>query len=200
MAVKPFYQSCENNKKPILEQLKVILKDKPQVLEIGTGSAQHALYFASQLPHLQWQTSDRAENIEGIQSWLTETTLTNVLAPWLLEIGENTQWPTQKFDAIFSANTCHIMAWEEVVAMFHGLYHCLKVGGVLIQYGPFNHNHQFTSESNANFDQWLKQQGEHMGIRDISDLEKLANENKMQLIQQITMPSNNQILVWELQR
>ncbi len=197
MADKPFAQSCENNKQVILEQLEKLIKKPTQLLEIGSGTGQHAVFFAERLPHINWQTSDQAEHHSAIKIWLTEAELENLQFPILLDVSEKSHWPQQRYQAVFTANTSHIMSWPQVMDMFEGVSQSLDEQGLFIQYGPFNKNGQFTSESNARFEQWLKNRGEHMGIRDLDELIKLADGLGLKLKQEIPMPANNFILVWE---
>jgi cyclopropane fatty-acyl-phospholipid synthase-like methyltransferase len=191
---KPYSAACERNSGPILQAITPLLTSSHSLLEIGSGTGQHAVTFARQLAHLQWQTSDRAEYHPGILAWLDEAALPNVLPPLELNIGKS-PWPQKQFDAVFTANTCHIMAWEEVQLMFAGVANMLNNGGLFLIYGPFNYAGQFTSESNQQFDASLRQQAVHMGIRDIEKIIKLANQHGMQLQQDIAMPANNRLLV-----
>ncbi|MFZ6711737.1 DUF938 domain-containing protein [Undibacterium sp. TC9W] len=191
---KPYSAACERNSGPILQAITPLLTRSHSLLEIGSGTGQHAVTFARQLAHLQWQTSDRAEYHPGILAWLDEAALPNVLPPLELNIGKS-PWPQKQFDVVFTANTCHIMAWEEVQLMFAGVANMLNNGGLFLIYGPFNYAGQFTSESNQQFDASLRQQAAHMGIRDIEKIIKLANQHGMQLQQDIAMPANNRLLV-----
>jgi len=196
MADKPFAQSCENNQQAILEQLQKLINKPCNVLEIGSGTGQHAVYFAKHLPFIHWQTSDKAENHPGIKLWLQESQLANIKAPLTLDVSQKSQWPSQTYPAIYTANTAHIMSWQDVEAMFIGVAECLETEGIFIQYGPFNKNGEFTSESNAHFQLWLKSQADHMGIRDLEELELLAEKVGLRLRDEILMPANNFILVW----
>lgn len=191
---KPYSAACERNSGPILQAITPILADCHSLLEIGSGTGQHAVSFAQHLPHLQWQTSDRPEYHPGILAWLDEAALTNVLPPLELNIGKS-PWPERQFDAVFTANTCHIMAWEEVQLMFAGVASVLADGGRFCIYGPFNYAGQFTSASNQQFDASLKQQAAHMGIRDIEKIIKLADQHGMRLLEDVAMPANNRLLV-----
>lgn len=191
---KPYSAACERNSGPILQAITPLLTSSHSLLEIGSGTGQHAVTFARQLAHLQWQTSDRAEYHPGIRAWLDEAVLPNVLPPLELNIGKS-PWPQKQFDAVFTANTCHIMAWEEVQLMFAGVTSVLNNGGLFFIYGPFNYAGQFTSESNQQFDASLRQQAAHMGIRDIEKIIELAIQHGMQLQEGIAMPANNRLLV-----
>ncbi|MBQ0759475.1 MAG: DUF938 domain-containing protein [Zhongshania sp.] len=190
---KPFSQACENNKQPILNHLKTALQKCQHVLEIGSGTGQHAVYFAANMPHLVWQCSDRADNIAGICSWLDGTELP---APLTLDVRDS-NWPRQQYDAIFSANTLHIMSWTEVELFFEKVTTQLKANALLCIYGPFKYNGEFTSPSNANFDLWLKRNNPKSGIRDMEAIRELANHAGFQLLADHKMPANNQLLIWQ---
>jgi cyclopropane fatty-acyl-phospholipid synthase-like methyltransferase len=193
-ADKPFSPSCERNREAILGVLREHFADRRSVLEIGSGTGQHAVYFAAALPNATWQTSDVAENISGIRRWLDEAALPNTPEPLALDVAG--EWPDRKFDAVFSANTLHIMSWASVQAFFEGIDRVLLAGGVVAVYGPFNYNGRFTSESNAAFNDWLQARGAHMAIRDFESVNALALGVGLQLIADLAMPANNRTLVW----
>jgi len=193
---KPFAESCEENKQVILSVIKELFKEPGTVLEVGSGTGQHAVYFANQLAHLQWQPSDRQENLPGIQAWLDEAGLENMLPLCELDV-EHSCWPAGGFDYSFSANTVHIMSWQAVQALFAGLAGSLRSGARFALYGPFNYHGQYTSDSNARFDQWLKQRDPLSGIRDFDALDQLAQQAGMSFCGDIEMPVNNRILVWK---
>ncbi|WP_298608914.1 DUF938 domain-containing protein [uncultured Thiothrix sp.] len=193
--MKPYAASCDENREPILAVLKNLLHDRHALLEIGSGTGQHAVYFGEAFPQLTWQTSDQLEYHVGIQAWLAEAQLPNVLEPLLLDVRQAT-WPGLKVDAVFSANTLHIMSREAVQACFAGVERLLPSDGLFIVYGPFNYAGQFTSASNARFDQWLKQRDPESGIRNFEDLNLLAANAGMELQADYEMPVNNRILVW----
>ncbi len=197
MTEKPFSQSCENNKKPIINELKVCFKQCLSVLEIGSGTGQHAVYFAKHLPWLSWQSSDRLENHPGILAWIESEPSENLFVPFELDVTNRKHWPDRKFDAVFTANTAHIMSWPEVKQLFSGVGRLLNKDGLFVQYGPFNRNGEFTAPGNREFEKWLKSQGEHMGIRDLGELSVLANLNGLKFVEEIAMPANNMMLVWK---
>lgn len=194
--MKPFSEACEQNKQPILDVLRVEFANCRSVLEIGSGTGQHAVFFARELPHLAWQTSDVREAHAGIQSWLTESGQRTIAQPLALEIGAD-PWPENRFDGVFSANTTHIMGWPQVERMFEGIPGVLATGGVFCLYGPFNYNGRYTSESNARFDVWLRDRDPDSGVRDFEKLDALARAGGMSLVQDYEMPVNNRILVWK---
>lgn len=193
-AEKPHSPSCERNRDPILAVLQEQFAGRRRVLEIGSGTGQHAVYFAKALPHLVWQASDVAENLPGVRQWLDEERLPNTPAPLLFNVAA--EWPQQKFDAIFSANTLHIMSWPEVERFFTRLPGVLERDAVVAIYGPFNYGGKFTSESNAQFNDWLLERGAHMAIRDFEAVNTLAGAIGLKLIADIVMPANNRTLVW----
>ena len=192
---KPNAPSCEKNRDPILGVLQTHFADRRRVLEIGSGTGQHAIYFAERLPHLHWQTSDRPENLPGIVAWLADAALPNTPPPFEFDV--QAAWPDGAYDAVFSANTLHIMPWPAVEAFFAGLPAVLTAGAKLVIYGPFNYGGQFTSESNARFDVWLKEKAPHQGIRDAEKVFALAESAGLRLREDCEMPSNNRCLVWQ---
>ncbi|HTE40246.1 MAG TPA: DUF938 domain-containing protein [Steroidobacteraceae bacterium] len=191
---KPHSQACDRNRNPILEVLRGYFADRRRVLEVGSGTGQHAVHFAKAMPHLIWQTADVPDNLPGIRAWLDEAALPNTPSP--IDLDVNDAWPSTTFDAVFSANTLHIMSWPSVRRMFSMLDRVLAVDCVLIIYGPFNYDGRFTSESNASFDASLKARGSHMGIRDIEAVTELATEIGLRLAEDVSMPANNRTLIW----
>jgi cyclopropane fatty-acyl-phospholipid synthase-like methyltransferase len=195
MIDKPFSESSAENREPILAVLREVFANCSKVLEIGSGTGQHAVYFGAELSHLSWQTADLPQHHAGIRMWLDEVALANVLAPIALDVNR-TDWLDGRYDAVFSANTLHIVSWPEVEKLFAGVGTVLQPGGVLAIYGPFNYNGQFTSPSNARFDQWLKSRDPASGVRDIEAVDKLAQAQNLILQRDIAMPVNNRTLVW----
>ena len=195
MPDKPFSAPCERNREPILAVLREHFADRRRVLEIGSGTGQHAVHFAAAMPHLLWQASDRAENLPGIRQWLAEAALPNTPAPLELDVAGD-RWPAQTFDAIFSANTLHIMSWSEVETLFAKLPAIATDTATLAIYGPFNYDGQYTSASNAAFDRELKTRAPHMGIRDFAAVDALARAAGFMPIDDVAMPANNRTLVW----
>lgn len=193
--MKPFAESCEENKLPILAVLRTEFAAVTRVLEIGSGTGQHAIFFARELPHLTWQTSDVAEYHPGIRAWIGDAALDNVRAPLTLDVARDV-WPAATYDGVFSANTTHIMGWPEVEAMFAGIGTVLETGGRFCLYGPFNYGGDYTSASNARFDQWLKARDPRSGVRDFEALNRLAEAAGLRLLKDYAMPANNRTLVW----
>lgn len=195
MFVNPDAPACARNREPILEVLRDHLHDRRSVLEIGSGTGQHAIFFADRLPHLLWQTSDRPENLPGIAAWLAEAALPNTPAPLALDVLAS--WPAARFEAIFSANTLHIMAWPTVERLFARLPEVLAEQAKVAIYGPFNYGGRYTSASNAVFDASLKEKAAHQGIRDFEAVNTLAEKAGLKLLEDRAMPSNNRCLVWQ---
>jgi cyclopropane fatty-acyl-phospholipid synthase-like methyltransferase len=191
---KPHSPSCERNSEPILAVLREHFSDRRHVLEVGSGTGQHAVHFAAALPQLTWQSSDRAENLPGIRAWFDEAGLPNTPPPLILDVAG--PWPAGPFNAVFSANTLHIMAWQEVEQFFAHLPAVTGPDATLVVYGPFNTHGRFSSDSNAAFDQWLKAQGTHMGIRDVEAVDTLADHAGFALIDDVAMPANNRCRIW----
>lgn len=191
---KPFSQSCENNKKPILEVIRDVFTDPVTVWEIGSGTGQHACFFAAELPHLCWQPTELKDNLAGINAWRQETGLMNLNEPLALDVTEN-QWPCSSIDALFTANTLHIMSWSQVALLFERLGCYLNPSASVCIYGPFNYKGSYTSDSNARFDQWLKERDSLSGIRDFEAVFDLAQRQGISLIKDHAMPANNRLLV-----
>jgi cyclopropane fatty-acyl-phospholipid synthase-like methyltransferase len=193
--MKPFSEACEQNKHPILEVLRHEISHCKKLLEIGSGTGQHAVFFGGMFPELIWQTSDVSHSHAGIQAWLNETELANVLPPIALDVIHD-PWPSREYNAVFSANTTHIMSWQAVEIMFKGIGEVLLDQGIFCLYGPFNYHGRYTSESNARFDEWLKARDPQSGVRDIEAINQLAIDAGMTLKKDYEMPANNRLLVW----
>ncbi len=193
--MKLYSAACDENKEPIRAVLREVFAECRAVLEIGSGTGQHAVYFARHLSHLVWQPGDVAENLASINAWREEARLANVLAPLQLDVNHE-PWPAVNADAVFSANTAHILSWPEVQRMFAGAAKVLERGGVFALYGPFNYGGQYTSASNARFDAWLKARDPLSGVRDFEALDTLAQAHGMTRLMDYAMPVNNRTLVW----
>lgn len=192
---KPFSESCVQNQSVILDIIKPLLRDCHQLLEIGSGTGQHAVYFTQAMPHLQWQTSDRSEYHQGIQSWIDGANHKKLLNPIALDVSKDV-WPSKTYDAIFTANTLHIMSKKEVASFFENLPSCLHEKSLVLAYGPFNIKGQYTSLSNERFDAWLHSNDLKSGIKDFEWINKLAEQAGLILVEDYAMPANNQILYW----
>ena len=201
---KPFSPACDRNREPILALLRECFADVREVLEIGSGTGQHAVHFAAAMPWLSWQCSDRAEHLPGIRAWLDEAALPNTPAPLALDV-DTGPWPRPaaagvgaggSFDGMFSANTLHIMGWPSVQRFFAGVDTALAPGGTLVVYGPFNYDGRFSSDSNREFDGWLRARDPASGIRDFEAVDALARNIGLALQADVAMPANNRCLVW----
>lgn len=209
---QPYSQACENNKQPILTILAKVFSKTKRVLEIGSGTGQHAVYFGQNLPHLTWQTSDLAINHAGINAWLNAAALANVVSPIVIDL--NAAWPlpnhktkhndqsehnnmqSQPIDGLYTANTLHIISWPLVIKLFDGIAQNLSANANVCIYGPFKYDGKFTSESNASFDARLKEADSQRGIRDIEAILTLASSAGLKLIDDHEMPANNRLLVF----
>ena len=191
---KPFAPSAERNREPILAVLRHHFAEVARVLEIGSGTGQHGVYFAMKMPWLTWQCSEREEHLPGIRQWLEEAMLPNTPPPIALDV--DGEWPSQHFNAVFSANTLHIMGWAAVENFFRGVGALLGPRGSLVVYGPFNYEGRYTSDSNREFDGWLKARDPQSAIRDFEAVDALAREQGLLLIDDVAMPANNRCLVW----
>jgi cyclopropane fatty-acyl-phospholipid synthase-like methyltransferase len=192
---RPNAPATDRNREAILEVLVDEFSDRHEVLEIGSGTGQHAVYFANAMSHLIWQTSDVAGNHTGIRSWIEFSNIDNVKLPLDLNV-ESENSIDGKFDAVYSSNTAHIMSMHAVERMFELVGKLLPMNGKFCLYGPFNRNGDFTSESNARFDASLRSQDPSMGIRNFEDLEALAEKAGMQRSSLYAMPANNFMAVW----
>ena len=194
----PFSQACERNKDIIFDTIKAHLDTATKVLEIGSGTAQHAMHFAQSCPHLSWQTSDQSFYLDGIRAQLSNNNIVNVLPPLELDVNQSA-WVSDStvYDIVYTANTLHIMRWGDVQAFFAGLGQVTKSGSLLIVYGPFKYAGEFTSHSNGGFDQSLRAGGQGSAIRDFEAVNQLAIANGFRLLMDVSMPANNQCLVWQ---
>lgn len=197
---KPFSAACERNRDPILAVMRTQLQGPARVLEIGSGTGQHAVHFAAHLPQLQWQTSDLAENHDGIRAWLEEANLPNVMQPITLDMAA-ADWTDKLagdgFSVVYTANTSHIMAWSQVESMIAGIGLLLPSGGLLFVYGPFHYGGMPTSAGNAQFDVALRADAPHRGIRDIEAIQRLTAEHGLHQLDDHEMPANNRLLIFQ---
>jgi SAM-dependent methyltransferase len=192
---KPEAPATDRNREAILAVLRIEFETAQSVLEIGSGTGQHAVYFGRELAWLQWQTSDRQANHDGINAWLADASLANVCPPLILDVEEVRNVPGN-YDAVFSANTAHIMNFDAVTCMFGLVGDSLAASGCFCLYGPFNIDGEFTSASNKAFDQSLKSQDPRMGIRDLESLHALAAGSGLSHARSYAMPANNMLIVW----
>lgn len=190
----PDAPACARNRDAILEQLQRLLADRRRVLEIGSGTGQHAVYFAPRLPHLVWQTSERVDNLPGIRAWLAEKPAANLPVP--LHLNVDGDWPATDVDTVFTANTLHIMSADSVRTLFRRLASLLQPGGLLIVYGPVKIAGEFIGPSNGDFDHWLRARDPLSGIRDLEWLDQLARDAGLVREELHYLPANNQLLVY----
>ena len=199
---KPYSPACDRNREPILQVLRGCFADRRRVLEIGSGTGQHAVHFAAAMPWLTWQCSDVAENLPGIGMWLEEAALANTPPAIELDVGGDWSQVLHEgcgaFDAVFSANALHIMGWPQVESFFAGIgaLFAAQLVGVLAVYGPFNYGGEYTSQSNRQFDDWLKARDARSAIRDFEAVDALAQAAGLRLADDVAMPANNRCLVW----
>lgn len=190
-----FSEACERNKDPILAVLRPAFAASREALEIGSGTGQHAVYFARHLPQLRWHPSDTAENLAALRARIAQEGTPNIAPPVRLDVRAH-PWPVSGVDAVFSANTLHIMSWEAVQEFFRGVGELLAGAGVLAVYGPFRYAGRYTSESNAMFDRYLQERDSVSGIRDFEAVDALARREGLELDSDHDMPAHNRTLVW----
>jgi SAM-dependent methyltransferase len=191
----PSSDACERNKDPILAVLRVCLADKAHVLEIGSGTGQHAVYFARHLPHLSWHPTEQLSYLEDLAARVRLEGTDNLRPPTVLDVRQAV-WPARLVDAVFTANTLHIMPWSAVVALYRGVGEVLAPGGVLCIYGPFRYAGEYTSDSNRAFDCMLQERDPLSGIRDIEAVRALASPYGLSLTADHDLPANNRLLVF----
>jgi cyclopropane fatty-acyl-phospholipid synthase-like methyltransferase len=189
----PFSEACERNKAPILDVLRSAFAERTHVLEIGSGTGQHAVHFAAHLTHLTWHPTEQLAYLADLGARVKLEGPPNLRAPTVLDVNQSV-WPLRAVDAIFTANTLHIMAWAEVMALYRGLDAVLSRGGVLCVYGPFRYNGRYTSDSNQDFDRMLQERDPKSGLRDIHDLTALAAQYGLRLRADHDLPANNRLL------
>lgn len=194
---KPYSAACERNQEPILEILQqVILPSDRRLLEVGTGTGQHAVYFAPHFPQLEWHPTDLSENLPGMKLWFQEARVPSIQKPVRLDVGKD-DFPKLKFDVVFTANTFHIMHWKECKSFMKLLGNRLREGSRFIVYGPFKYDGKYTSESNSEFDNSLKERDPLMGIRSFEDIHNSMIKNGFELLDDFEMPANNRMLVFQ---
>ncbi|NND37783.1 MAG: DUF938 domain-containing protein [Gammaproteobacteria bacterium] len=198
-----YSEACERNKYPILNILEDAFANSSVVLEIGGGTGQHAVFLAERLSHLRWHPTDRAEALDALSERVRREGPENCEAPVALD-ADDRPWPAtvveRRFDAVFTANTLHIMSWDSVENLFDGIGPVLAGGGKLCVYGPFRYAGRFTSPSNERFDAALRARDPLSGIRDFEAMNELATRQGLQLTSDHAMPANNQLIVWSRAR
>jgi cyclopropane fatty-acyl-phospholipid synthase-like methyltransferase len=196
---KPFSPSCERNRGPILNILSAYLPEHKRLLEVGSGTGQHAVYFAPKFDDLTWITTDRDENHAGIKAWLDEEKASNIEGPLSFNLGADS-FPATNIDVVYTANTFHIMPWEIVQELISISGANLEKGSLFIVYGPFIYDGRFTSPSNEEFHQILRQRASHQGIREFKNVNKMFEKAGFKLMEDFSMPANNQTLVFKKNR
>jgi cyclopropane fatty-acyl-phospholipid synthase-like methyltransferase len=189
----PFSEACERNKAPILDVLRTALAERTHVLEIGSGTGQHAVHFAAHLTHLTWHPTEQLAYLADLDARVKLEGSRNLCPPAVLDVNQSV-WPLRTVDAIFTANTLHIMSWAEVRVMYRGLDAVLSPGGILCAYGAFRYNGRYTSNSNQDFDRMLQERDPNSGLRDINDLTALAAQYGLRLRADHDLPANNRLL------
>lgn len=192
---KPFSPACERNRLPILEKLKDLLKEGDHIFEIGSGTGQHALYFSDALPQISWTASDHKSNHFGIGQWISESQYGNIYGPESYIATEN-EIPIKNENVAFTANSLHIMDEDEAVVLFHDLAKSKTIELFLI-YGPFKYEGKNTSESNENFDRFLRERDLDSGIRDFEWVQSILSSLDFKLLHDHVMPANNRLLVFK---
>lgn len=193
--MKQFSPSCERNQAHILGVLQDVLPKAGTVLEIGSGTGQHAVYFATHLPQLQWQPTDLSENFPSIRAWAAEAGLSNLRGPLELDLLAPTR-QTIPADALVCINAIHIVAWPGVENLFAYARRVLPKDGVLYVYGPYRYADRPLEPSNESFDQWLKARDPASGVRDFDAVDALARQNDFRLAGDQSMPANNRSIWW----
>ena len=191
---KPYAESCDQNREPIEAVLKRFVSDTLSVLEIGSGTGQHAVYFAGCYPWLTWQTTELPQHHAGIRAWISDSSLDNVIEPFELDVSGS--WPDKHYDLIFTANTLHIISMDQAESLFRQVPRCMHENSVLIMYGPFNYQGRYTSPSNERFDAWLKQRDPASGIKNFDWLRDIAAGCGLECAHDFSMPANNRCLIW----
>lgn len=193
----PCAPSCERNQGPILDQLNHLWPTGGHLLELGSGTGQHAAFITQHRPDILWQTTEIAENLPITQQWFKASSQTNFLEPKLLDI-DRLPWSYQpSFDAVYAANVVHFIAWTSVVNLLRGAYETLKPGGWLFFYGPYRYDQTFTSQGDAELDDWLKSQNALAGIKNIEEVHQAASHQGFEFINDLPMPANNRFLVFQ---
>lgn len=193
--MKQYAESCERNKAPILEVLREIFARPGLVLEIGSGTGQHAAYFAKHLPHLRWQPTDLPENLASIRAWVAEARTLNLLSPLVLNLLSD-EWPVAGTQGVVCVNTVHIVGWPAVERLFAGVARMLETDGIFYVYGPYRYRQRPLEPSNVQFDAWLKARDPASGIREFEAVNELALANGLQLAGDRPMPANNRSIWW----
>ncbi len=190
---KPYAPAYDRNRDPILSVLHRVLPEQGQVLEIGSGTGQHAAFFSAALPHLQWLPSDLPPRLSGITQWCDQSGNDKCLAPVAIDL-LRASLSLPRSDAIVCINIVHIVAWAGVQNLFKAARDCLSPGQVLYLYGPYRYADRPFEPSNEEFDRWLKVRDPLSGVRDFDAVRDLAASCAFDLSLDLPMPSNNRSL------
>ena len=191
--------SAARNRDPILNVLQRVLPQRARVLEVASGTGEHAVFFARAMPGVVWRPSDPdAEARASIAAWVEAEALPNVRAPAEVDVTAEF-WSVEAeapFDALVAINMIHISPWEATLGLMAGAGRILRPGGLLYTYGPYMRGGRHTAPSNENFDEWLKERDERFGVRDVDEVERAANAQGLSLREIVDMPANNLSLVF----
>ncbi len=194
---KPFSAACERNRDPIFDVLRQYIKpEHTHLLEIGSGTGQHAVYFAPHFKHMTWITSDVPAHHLGMVMWFKEFKIPNISGPIRFKVGID-EFPKQPVNIVYTANTFHIMSWKNVKTLMKMFGHRLRKNSLVMIYGPFNYDGKFTSPSNEQFDRMLKEENPDSGIRNFEDVNKAMIKNGFELLKDHEMPANNRMLIYK---
>jgi len=191
---RPFSAPAQRNRDPILRVLKAWLPARGRMLEIGAGTGQHARYFARHLPDWSWLATEHPERLAELGAGLAAAGPGNLEPPAALDVTGD--WPPGPWDAVYSANTAHIMAWPAVTAMFAGVAESMRPNGRFFLYGPFMRGGRHHAESNARFDAGLREREAGMGVRDLDELDRMAAPMGLERVAELQMPANNHTLIF----
>ncbi len=194
--MKQHAPACDRNQAFILETLAGILPGKKKLLEIGSGTGQHAAYLAPQFPNLTWFPTDLEENLASINAWCNDSPAANIETASVLNLATG-QWPVKSCDAVVCINTIHIISWELVEKLFTGAANVLSKEGVFYVYGPYEYENEPLAESNQNFNAWLQQRDPASGIRKFEKVNELARKNDLIFQFDKSMPANNRSICWK---
>ena len=194
--MKQCWPAPERNKGPIADVLERVLLPGHSLLEIASGTGQHAAHFAQRWPELTVHPSDlEPENLRSIGAWVEESQLPNLMQPVALDV-RSAPWPVSMVDAIFNANMIHISAWECCIGLLEGAMRHLHPGGYLVLYGPFRIGGRHTAPSNEAFDRGLRARNPRWGVRDLEEVASEAETRGLNLLETVAMPANNQTLIF----
>jgi SAM-dependent methyltransferase len=189
--------STARNRQPILQALKPHLPDRGLVLEIASGSGEHAVYNAAALPDLQWRPTDADDQaLASIEAWRAHAGLPNLLPPLRLDASDPAAWPVERADVVVSINMIHISPWSATEGLMTGAGHVLPPGGVLFLYGPYLESDVETAPSNLAFDESLRRRNPAWGIRRLDEVTAVAAVHGLAPAERIAMPANNLSLIF----